>query len=528
MNKYTVLSISGEGAYGVVLKCRHKQTGEIVAVKKFKESEDDPAVRKTTLREVKILRMLKHPNIVALKEAFRRQKKLYLVFEFCDRNLLEVLEANPTGLKISMVKTYIYQLLLAIDYCHSQDVIHRDIKPENLLITGDNQLKLCDFGFARNVTVGRAPKYTDYVATRWYRSPELLLNSTDYDTSVDVWAAGCIFGELLDGQPMFPGESEIDQLFIIQRALGPLTRRQTESFLRNPRFVGLKFPDVDQPSERLERKYWAQQQRGEDIMGILKPMLSLDPADRPTAAECLQHPFFDDVRHQHDVRRSTTPTRRRHGLAPLGDHDEPPVRTKTHAGLSQHDELDRRLDRFLVHDRERARHHQPPATQASRATPSLSRAGRKPVVSDEKPTTSGFTTRANEAYSIHNMHPRPTQSRAGRSHTPALPSIGGGLVRPQAMPQNKAQFDRIQPEYQPVGQRAAVRSPDHRQSPTHFYRPPMDPRASDLASHRTSRSRVGGFRPMVRPAGLRADVGRENLAAVQRRPPQPRSRGGLR
>ncbi len=191
MNKYDVIGISGEGAYGVVLKCRHKTTDEIVAIKKFKESEDDPAVHKTTVREITILRSLKHPNIVSLREAFKRKKKLYLVFEFCEKNLLEVLEDNNNGLKMSLVKLYIYQLLRSIEFCHSRDVIHRDIKPENLLISlRDNVLKLCDFGFARRVSAAQAPNYTDYVATRWYRSPELLLNCTDYDSSVDIWAAG--------------------------------------------------------------------------------------------------------------------------------------------------------------------------------------------------------------------------------------------------------------------------------------------------------------------------------------------------
>lgn len=150
MNKYEVLGVVGEGAYGVVLKCRNKETREIVAIKKFKESsDDDPIVRKTTLREVKILRMLKHENIVQLKEAFRRKGKLYLVFEYMEKNLLEILEIKPNGVPPELVRKYTYQLVCAIDYCHKTDVIHRDIKPENLLVNLKHILKLCDFGFAR-------------------------------------------------------------------------------------------------------------------------------------------------------------------------------------------------------------------------------------------------------------------------------------------------------------------------------------------------------------------------------------------
>lgn len=118
----------------MVLRCRNKESGEIVAIKKFKESDDDDVLRKTTLREVKILRMLRHPNIVSLTEAFRRKTKLYLVFEYVEKNLLEVLEEQPQGLDAELVRSYVLQLVNAIHWCHSNDVIHRDIKPENLLI----------------------------------------------------------------------------------------------------------------------------------------------------------------------------------------------------------------------------------------------------------------------------------------------------------------------------------------------------------------------------------------------------------
>lgn len=257
MNKYEVISVVGEGAYGVVLKCRNRESGDHVAIKKFKESEEDDVVRKTTLREVKILRMLRHSNIVSLREAFRRKGKLYLVFEFVQRNLLEVLEEHPGGIPSEMVRRYVFQLCLAIEYCHRNNVIHRDIKPENLLIGEGNLLKLCDFGFARLMPVaagGEPTALTDYVATRWYRAPELLLGSVDYSLAVDLWAIGCIMGELTDGNPLFPGDTEIDQLYIIQQCLGPLTSAQMEMFLRNPRFAGLRFPEMRR-GQTVHQKY---------------------------------------------------------------------------------------------------------------------------------------------------------------------------------------------------------------------------------------------------------------------------------
>lgn len=215
MNKYEILSIVGEGAYGIVYKARNKETQEIIAIKKFKEGDEDEIVKKTTLREVKMLRLLKQQNIVQLKEAFKRKQRLYLVFEYVEKNLLEILEEKPTGLNPESVRNYIYQLLKAIEYCHRFNVIHRDIKPENLLINPANgDLRLCDFGFARILSPNSKTPLTDYVATRWYRSPELLLGD-NYGKEVDIWAIGCIMGEISDGDPLFPGESEIDQLFCI-------------------------------------------------------------------------------------------------------------------------------------------------------------------------------------------------------------------------------------------------------------------------------------------------------------------------
>jgi cyclin-dependent kinase-like len=292
MNKYEVLSVVGEGAYGVVLKCRNKENGDVVAIKKFKESEDDEILRKTTMREVKILRMLRHVNIVGLKEAFKRKSKLYLVFEFVDKNLLEILEEQPSGLDAEVVRAYTYQLILAIHWCHSNSVIHRDIKPENLLINAKTKtLKLCDFGFARVISKSN-DDLTDYVATRWYRAPELLLGSTNYSFGVDMWAIGCIMGEISDGQPIFPGDSEVDQLYIIQKVIGSLTPEHQELFMLNPRFAGLKFPDMSRP-ETLQKKYVGRLSKR--ALSIMKSLLNMEPSERLSAEQCLQHQYFENL-----------------------------------------------------------------------------------------------------------------------------------------------------------------------------------------------------------------------------------------
>lgn len=135
MQKYDILGVIGEGAYGVVLKCKSNDNQQILAIKKFKETEDDQIVKKTTMREVKILKMVRHPNLVELKEAFRKKGIVYLVFQYVQSNLLEVLEKSPDGLDPELIRSLIYQLLKGLAYLHSLNIMHRDIKLENLLIS---------------------------------------------------------------------------------------------------------------------------------------------------------------------------------------------------------------------------------------------------------------------------------------------------------------------------------------------------------------------------------------------------------
>ncbi|XP_074765122.1 cyclin-dependent kinase-like 1 isoform X7 [Athene noctua] len=196
---------------------------------------------------------LKHPNLVNLLEVFRRKRRLHLVFEYCDHTVLHELDKHPRGVPEHLVKSITWQTLQAVNFCHKHNCIHRDVKPENILITKHSVIKLCDFGFARILT-GPSDYYTDYVATRWYRSPELLVGDTQYGPPVDVWAIGCVFAELLSGVPLWPGKSDVDQLYLIRRTLGDLIPRHQQVFSTNQFFSGVRIPDPES-MEPLEMKF---------------------------------------------------------------------------------------------------------------------------------------------------------------------------------------------------------------------------------------------------------------------------------
>ncbi|XP_047241199.1 cyclin-dependent kinase-like 2 isoform X4 [Girardinichthys multiradiatus] len=222
MERYESLGPVGEGSYGTVLKCRHRDSGRLVAIKKFVDSDNDKTVKKIALREIKLLRQLRHDNLVNLLEVWKRRRRWYLVFEFVDRTLLDELEQKSSGLDLNTCQQYLFQILRAANFCHQQNVIHRDIKPENILISQEGVVKLCDFGFARTIaSPSEGGVYTDYVATRWYRAPELLVGDIKYGKPVDVWALGCLLIEMLTGQPLFPGDSDLDQIYHIVRCFAP-------------------------------------------------------------------------------------------------------------------------------------------------------------------------------------------------------------------------------------------------------------------------------------------------------------------
>ncbi|XP_029454200.1 cyclin-dependent kinase-like 2 isoform X2 [Rhinatrema bivittatum] len=288
MEKYENLGLVGEGSYGMVMKCRNKDSGRIVAVKKFLESEDDKMVKKIAMREIRLLKQLRHENLVNLLEVCKKKKRWYLVFEFVDHTVLDDLEQFPNGLDYNRVRKYLFQIVRGIGFCHNHNIIHRDIKPENILVSHSGVVKLCDFGFARTLAAP-GEVYTDYVATRWYRAPELLVGDIKYGKAVDIWAIGCLITEMLTGEPLFPGDSDIDQLYHIMKCLGNLTPRHQELFYKNPLFVGVRLPEIREV-EPLERRY---PKLSVLVLHLAKKCLQIDPDKRPSCAELLQHDFFN-------------------------------------------------------------------------------------------------------------------------------------------------------------------------------------------------------------------------------------------
>ncbi|KAG6856133.1 hypothetical protein H0H87_007192 [Tephrocybe sp. NHM501043] len=219
---YAKIEKVGEGTYGVVYKARDTTNNLIVALKKIRLEAEDEGVPSTAIREISLLKELKDDNIVKLLDIVHADQKLYLVFEFLDVDLKRYMETgnqNRKPITLDIVKKFTYQLNAGLLYCHSHRILHRDLKPQNLLIDNRDNLKLADFGLARAFGIPMRT-YTHEVVTLWYRAPEVLLGSRHYATGIDMWSVGCIFAEMaMQGQPLFPGDSEIDQIFKIFRSV---------------------------------------------------------------------------------------------------------------------------------------------------------------------------------------------------------------------------------------------------------------------------------------------------------------------
>lgn len=290
MNRFEIIKDIDEGAFGFVQMARNKETGEIVAIKKIKKKYNSWN-ECMNLREIRSLKKLKNPNVIKLKEVFKLEQELFLVFEYARTNLFkfysEEFKEKGKNMSEQLIKSLIFQAVSALVYIHKQGFFHRDMKPENLLITDRQVLKIADFGLAREIR--SSPPYTEYVSTRWYRSPEILLKSTNYNSPVDIWALGCIMAELYLNGPLFNGASETDQLAKICAVLGYPGKSWPEG-IRLASQNGFCFPN-HQPLN-LEDVIKNASPMAIDMM---KSMLNYDSSKRPTAIKLLSHPYFNQT-----------------------------------------------------------------------------------------------------------------------------------------------------------------------------------------------------------------------------------------
>ncbi|KAF9039149.1 CMGC/CDK/CDC2 protein kinase [Panaeolus papilionaceus] len=283
----------GEGTYGVVYKAKDVNSGAIVALKKIRLEAEDEGVPSTAIREISLLKELKDDNIVRLLDIVHADQKLYLVFEFLDVDLKRYIETgnqNRTPITLPIVKKFTHQLSSGLLFCHAHRILHRDLKPQNLLIDRRDNLKLADFGLARAFGIPMRT-YTHEVVTLWYRAPEVLLGARHYATAIDMWSVGCIFAEMaMQGQPLFPGDSEIDQIFKIFRILGTPSEDSWPGVSTLPDYK----PSFPQWSRQdLARVVSTLDEHGLDL---LKNTLTYDSAKRISAKRALQHPYFADYK----------------------------------------------------------------------------------------------------------------------------------------------------------------------------------------------------------------------------------------
>uniref|UniRef100_A0A8C0J3X3 Cyclin dependent kinase 16 n=1 Tax=Chelonoidis abingdonii TaxID=106734 RepID=A0A8C0J3X3_CHEAB len=218
LETYVKLDKLGEGTYATVYKGKSKLTDNLVALKEIRLEHEEGAPC-TAIREVSLLKDLKHANIVTLHDIIHTEKSLTLVFEYLDKDLKQYLDDCGNLINMHNVKLFLFQLLRGLAYCHRQKVLHRDLKPQNLLINERGELKLADFGLARAKSIP-TKTYSNEVVTLWYRPPDILLGSTEYSTQIDMWGVGCIFYEMSTGRPLFPGSTVEEQLHFIFRILG--------------------------------------------------------------------------------------------------------------------------------------------------------------------------------------------------------------------------------------------------------------------------------------------------------------------
>lgn len=298
---YHIHEVVGRGAYGVVVAAEDKRTGKMVAIKKIQKAFEHKIFAKRTLRELKILRILEHDNIlklitILLPKSRQSFSDIYIVCELVEGDLYSIIKSSQP-LEIDHIKFILYQILRALKYTHSARVLHRDIKPKNILISAKCEVKLCDFGLARvyydHKIEQKTDNLTDYVATRWYRAPELLLGNENYNSAIDVWSVGCVLAEMLLRKPFLMGTDWKNQLFLILDLLGK-PEQEDVSFVENAKAREF-LKNYDSKIVSTFDSQFKSLNVDPQGMDLLKKLLIFDPRKRLTVEEALSHPFLTDL-----------------------------------------------------------------------------------------------------------------------------------------------------------------------------------------------------------------------------------------
>ncbi|XP_078594497.1 serine/threonine-protein kinase MAK-like isoform X1 [Branchiostoma floridae x Branchiostoma japonicum] len=284
MNRYQLMKQVGDGTYGSVLLGKSTETGEMVAIKKMKKkfySWEECM----NLREVKSLKKLNHANVIKLKEVIRENDTLYFIFEYMKENLYQLMKDRDKLFPESVIRNILYQITQGMAFMHKHGFFHRDMKPENLLCMGPELIKIADFGLAREIR--SRPPYTDYVSTRWYRAPEVLLRSRNYSSPIDMWAIGCIMAELYTLRPLFPGSSEVDEIFKVCQVLGTPSKSDWPEGHQLAAAMNFRFPQCVPTNLKTLIP-----NASNEAIQLMRDMLHWDPKKRPTAAQSLRYPYY--------------------------------------------------------------------------------------------------------------------------------------------------------------------------------------------------------------------------------------------
>ncbi|KGB76674.1 CMGC/CDK/CDK5 protein kinase [Cryptococcus deuterogattii 99/473] len=286
---YVQLEKLGEGTYATVYKGRSRTTSEIVALKEI-HLDAEEGTPSTAIREISLMKELKHVNIVRLYDVVHTESKLILIFEYCEQDLKRYMDIHGDrgALDLNTVKSFTHQLLQGIAFCHDHRVLHRDLKPQNLLINKRGELKIGDFGLARAFGVP-VNTFSNEVVTLWYRAPDVLLGSRTYSTSIDIWSVGCIFAEMITGYPLFRGRDNADQLVQIMKIVGTPSDATIAQIKLNSPEIQIKSPlakHAKQPFQAIIPR------APRDAISLLEHLLQFEPTRRYDAHQAMTHPYF--------------------------------------------------------------------------------------------------------------------------------------------------------------------------------------------------------------------------------------------